>query len=260
LAILPLGGGIYVAMAKPGDAVEWINSKSAWWESSYEAAKAKEGFFAGLWRWLIWGVHKLHRFTEDVEDSAVRAGLRLALFFYILALSIFILASLIYLAIVIALIVLGFWILAKVVGSESDSTERSTYVERHPEPRAARGGRSRQRKDFWGNDYTEHRDEDGNLVGTSRVKKDFWGNTFVERRDVEGDVEETSRARKDFWGNDFTEHRDADGDKSGESRDRKDFWDNDYVEHRNEEDDEVARSRPRKDFWGNDYVEHEPKE
>jgi hypothetical protein len=260
LGILPLAGGVSIAAAKPDEAVEWINSKSAWWESSYQAAKLKDGFFASLWRWLIWGVHKLHALTEGTEDSAVRAGVRLALFFYILAFSLFVLASLIYLAIVLVLIVAGLWIVAKILNAGNGDTEHRDSSQRRPIPGAARGGQSRKRTDFWGKDYTEHRDEEGNIVGSSRVKKDFWGNTFVERRDVNGDVEETSRARQDFWGNEYTEHRDAQGDKSGESRAREDFWGNDYVEHRDEEGDEVGRSTPRKDFWGNDYVEHEPKE
>ena len=45
LLLLPLGAGVYVAMARPGDAVDRINAISAWWERAYQKAKAKDGFF-----------------------------------------------------------------------------------------------------------------------------------------------------------------------------------------------------------------------
>lgn len=255
LWLLPLVGGLVLAFAKPPEAVAFVNRASAWWESQYQAAKTNSGFFVGtLWRWLIWGFHKLDGWTAAIEDVAIRAGVRAALFFYVAGLSVLLMASAIYLALVVAAIFVGFWLLGKALNNNQE--ERS----RPPSPAAAAGGRSRQRKDMWGDTYTEHTDSEGKRTGTSRPRKDMWGDTFTERRGPDGEVEETSRERKDMFGDKYTEHRDADGQKSGESWDKKDVFGDDYVRHQDTEGEEAGRSEERRDWEGDRYTDHKKKD
>ncbi|HEY5722208.1 MAG TPA: hypothetical protein VIT45_07785 [Allosphingosinicella sp.] len=256
------GAGIFVALAKPPEFVAWINDKSDWWDRHYASMKEKEGFIAGTWAAMIWGIHKLHQGTASIDDEAIRAGTRFALFFCVASVSLIVVASLIYLAIVIALLIIGFWILGMVFGD--DKKQRDEEYEKEPyqprRPRAARAGRSRQREDWLGNKYTEHLDEDGSTIGRSEAKKDWLGNPYVETTNADGEVVETSRGRKDWLGNPYVEHRDAEDEKSGESRAEEDWLGNPFVEHRDEDGAESGRSRKKQDWLGNDYVEHEPKE
>jgi hypothetical protein len=258
--VLPGVTGIVVAVTKPVEFVLWINATSERVNDHYASVARRDGFLIGvLWRSIIWGVHKLHIWTVPVEDPAVRAGLRLALFCAILAVSVLVIGALIYVAVVLTLIVVAMIVLGKLLGQES-SRNRDDEDEPRRVPFARRSGRSRRAKDFWGSEYTEHLDNDGRAVGRSERKKDFFGNTYTETRDADGEVVETSRRKKDFFGNEYTEHRDAEDEKAGESRSRKDFFGNDYVEHRDPDGDETARSRPRRDFFGNDFIEHEPRD
>lgn len=259
LLVLSAGTGIFVAVAKPPEFVAWINDKSGWWNHHYASVKEKDGLIAGTWAALIWGVHKLHQGTESIADEANRAGTRFALFFCVVSVSLIVIASLIYLAIVIAMIVMGFWVLSKMFGDGDEPTEEEPE-RRRTVAKTARDGRSRQRTDWLGNKYTEHLDEDGRRAGRSEMKKDWLGNAYVETRNADGDIVETSRDRTDWLGGEYVEHRDADGDKSGESRDKQDWLGEDYVEHRDAEGVERGRSRERSDWLGNDYTEHESNE
>lgn len=254
--ILPTIAGIFIGIVKPPEAVAWINDASAWWERHYSSVKARGGFIiGGLWRALIWGFHTLHRATEPVADEAVRAGMRVALFFFIGGVSLFVIASLIYLAVVLAMILIGFWILGKFLGWETSNGDPGRD---YPAPRASRKGTSRRRQDWLGDEYVEHLDENGRPVGRSDVRKDWLGDAYVERRNAEGEVVETSRGREDWLGDEYTEHRGVDGERTGESRDRKDWLGDDYVEHRDADNEVAGRSTRRRDWLGDPYTEHEP--
>lgn len=257
--IVPAMVGGVVALAKPPEFVAWINDKSSWWSDHYSAVKDREGLIAGLWGALIWGIHKLHQWTAQIEDDAVRAGTRFALFFCVATVSLIVIASLLYLAFILLVIVVGFWVLAQIFGDGNQG--RREYEDDEPlRPSTSRKGRSRRRTDWLGNEYVEHLAEDGSRVGRSETKKDWLGNRYVETRNAEGDVVETSRREKNWLGDEFVEHRNAAGDKTGESRDRQDWLGNDYVEHRDAEGTERGRSRRQKDWLGDPYTEHEPRD
>lgn len=256
----PLVAGLVLAFAKPPQAIAFVHRASGWWDSQYLAAKAKGGLFVGfLWRWLIWGFHKLHNWTLGISDDAVRAAVRATLFFYIAGLSLFLMASAIYLALVVAAIIVGFWLFGKFMQAGGLANEnpgsRSSTADTGFTP-----GKSRERKDFWGKDYTEHVNEDGDVVATSREKKDFWGNGYSEQRSPDGEVLRTSRETEDWLGDPFTEHRDAEGNRAGTSRDKKDWLGDDYVEHRDAEGEEVGRTVDREDWLGGAYKEDKKKD
>jgi hypothetical protein len=261
--VLPALVGAVVALAKPPEFVAWINTTSAWWHNHYSVVKAKDGLIADLWGWLIWGVYKLHQGTEAIEDEAHRAGARFALFFFVASVSVIIIASLLYLAFILAVIAIGIWIFAAIFGDGDKSSPDEDYNEREPrrrKPTAAREGRSVRREDWLGSEYTEHLDRDGRSAGRSEVKKDWLGNAYVETTNADGEVVETSSRGKDWLGADYVEHRNADGEKSGESRNSQDWLGNEYVEHRDADGIERGRSTKRSDWLGNDYTEHEPRE
>lgn len=254
---LPAIVGVFLATTKPPEVIAWVNGASAWWERRYLAAKANDGLLVGgLWRWSIWGFHKLHGWTANIAEVETRAGVRTALFFYVGGFSLLLIASAIYAVVILAMMVIGFWILMKVLEAGNGGSENRS----HASPSPSRGGRSRQRKDWLGDDYTEHLDDSGARTGTSRTRKDWLGDTYVERRSVDGESEETSRERKDWLGDAYTEHRNADGEGSGRSRNRRDWLGDDYVEHRDAEGVETARSRERRNWLGDRYTEHKKKE
>ena len=222
LWLAPLVAALIIAFAQPAGAVAWINSTSAGWERRYQAVR-RGGIFRRVWRALLWVLHKLHGATEGIVDEAHRAAVRLVSFFYAAGLALFVLGTMIYIALMLAMLAIGLWIVGAVLGVDT------------PSPRIRRShsdeGRSRQRKDWMGNDYTEYVDRDGTKTGEGRERKDWAGNSYTERTDADGNTEGTSRTRTDWAGNDYTEHVDSDGNKTGESRDRKDWAGNDYTEH-----------------------------
>jgi hypothetical protein len=254
--VLPIAGGVAVAITQKPELVASINNMSGWWYRHYLSVKDKEGLIVGIWRWLIWGFHKLHKWTEGVENEAHRAGVRVALFFGIGAVSVLVIATLIYVAVILALFAIGIWVVSMILGGNDDNRPTRSY----DAPSTARRGRSRRRKDWLGEDYVEHVDEDGRPGGESRVRKTWLGEEYVERRNADGDVVETSRSERDWLGDEYTEHRNADGDRTGESRDRRDWLGEDYVEHRDADNRERGRSRNRRDWLGDPYTEHEPRD
>lgn len=84
-------------------------------------------------------------------------------------------------------------------------------------------GRSEQRKDFWGDEYTAHLDDDGNEVGRSEEKTDFFGDKYTQHYNNDGDEIGRSEERTDFFNDPYTQHYDRDGDKAGHSEPQKDF-------------------------------------
>lgn len=59
--------------------------------------------------------------------------------------------------------------------------------------------RSEEKKDFWGNAYTEHRDDTGNPIGVSREKTNVWGESYTEHADTDGSVINKLRSPRDSF-------------------------------------------------------------
>jgi hypothetical protein len=260
--ILPAAIGVVVALAKPPEMVSWINDRSDGWDRYYGSMAEKSGVFAGIWGGLMWGVHKLHVATSGIEDEAVKAGLRVGFSFCIAALSIVILLSLIYIAVGIAVIAAGFWVLNRFMEDEGAAARRRARAraerleEAQDQPFTRRDGRSRRRTDASGNEYTEHLREDGSVASRSEIKKDWLGNSYIETRNDEGEVVETATVRDGLFET-YVEHRDGEGDKVGRSHHRDGWFGDEYVQHQDTEGTETGRSRSRTDRSGRDYTEHE---
>lgn len=117
-------------------------------------------------------------------------------------------------------------------------------------------GESRNQKDFWGNEYVEHRDDDGKFVGESREERTWLGRDYVETRHADGTVSKTYR-EKGLFGDEYLETIDADGGKSITREERGLFGDR-YLETTHP-DGSVTRSDERVDFWGKPYMKHSEK-
>lgn len=77
---------------------------------------------------------------------------------------------------------------------------------------------SKVRKGFWGDEYVEHTDEHGNVIGRSEVKTDFWGDEYVEHKDEYGHTVGHSEVKTDFLGDPYVQHTDLRQAKAGAKR------------------------------------------
>jgi hypothetical protein len=115
--------------------------------------------------------------------------------------------------------------------------------------------RSENKSDFWGNNYTQHYDDNGNESGTSESKTTFFGDRYTQYYDNNGNDKGTSESKTTFFGDRYTQHYNSNGDDVGTSESKKDFWGNSYVQHYNGKGEESGTSVRQKDFWGNSYIE-----
>jgi hypothetical protein len=256
---IPIALGIIIAAAKPEGAVAWINERSAAVTLYYEGLRPKWTITYG-WKAIVWCFHKLDKLTTGIVNDVYRAAVRACLFFYLAAFCAYATLVVIYIVVAIVIIVVGIWLLSLIFGSGSGSnySQPIRVLRQQARPMAARTGTSRQEKDWLGNEYVEHRDENGEIVARSTIEKDWLGNEYVETRNADGEVIETSRSEKDWLGDEYEDHRNVDGERIGTSRDRTDWLGDEYVEHQDEGGDRVGESRKRRDWMGDPYTEHKP--
>ncbi len=253
----PLILGIFLWLFDPRSISETVNALSNRIAEYCTKAEIGNGTFKRYAiRPIAWAYGTTHHLTEQINDEALRGGVRLSTWLYLAGL--IIAAAILAISIVIGLVLLvaGLAIIGLLLSLMGDSKDTSEDTEARVKPRSAGATASRKRKDMFGNDYVEHRDANGNVVGKSRDRKDMFGSDYVEHRDADGNVVGQSRDRKDMFGSDYVERRDADDDVVGKSRDRKDIFGSGYVEHRDADGNVVGKSRDRKDMFGSDYVEH----
>jgi hypothetical protein len=179
-------------------------------------------------------------------DQFLQAGVRLALCLYLIGILLFL--AYVVTAIIIGLlfIAIGLWVLGAVFGDKDDSpTRRSRVVP------AFADGESRRRQDLFG-EYVETRDSEGNVVAKTRAREGFFGK-YSETTDKDGNVISETREREGFLGP-YSETTDKDGGVIAESRDREGFL-GPYTETQDPTGKVVGESRDRKGFLG-DYTEH----
>jgi len=117
-------------------------------------------------------------------------------------------------------------------------------------------GTSVQKKDWFGDDYTEHQDGGGNVTGRSEEKTDWFGDDYIEHQDGDGNVTGRSEEKTDWFGDDYTEHQDGDGNETGRSEEKTDWFGDDYTEHQDGDGNVTGRSEEKTDWFGDDYTEH----
>jgi len=265
VASLPLVIGLAVWLLK----VEWaerasetlLEAADTKWKASAQRGRSFRRFLDTL---FLAPYAYLGKRTSPIENRHLRAGLRVALFFYLTGALLLLLVFLLYatfliigLAIALALMFLVLW-LALTIMSWSDGEFPSRTASSGPAGflrAVAQGGRSRLRKGFFG-DYVEHTDKAGKVVGRSQVRESLVGE-YVEHTDAAGNRIGRTDHQVGFFG-DYDEHRDADGRVVGQSRRREGFF-GPYTEHTDGDGRVVGESREHEGFFGRE-THHEPKE
>jgi hypothetical protein len=198
------------------------------------------------------------QWSQQLSDPFQKAGIQAAGYsigvFAAVGTALLVAYALFVITLVLIAIVIGFWLLGTLLGSESNErpagTSGSIFSGR---------GTSHRKTDFFGDGYVEHRDEDGRVIGRSRTKTDFFGDRYVEHSDKSGQKVGTSITKKDLFGDTYVKHTDSDGNNAGETRKKTDFWGDSYASHEDAEGRVVAESRRKTDWFGDSYEERTTK-
>ena len=121
---------------------------------------------------------------------------------------------------------------------------------------AEKTGHSEKKKDWWGDEYIQHYDADGNKIGTSVEKKDWFGDTYVQRYDKDINKAGTSEERTDWHGDSYTQARDSTGKKSGRSVVKTRFNNDPHTQHYSDVDEKIGTSEKKKTWKGGRYTQH----
>lgn len=258
MALLPVVLGLAVGFAR-SDALSGLTlGLNEWTRRQRQASRGHASHFR---RWVVAPMFMAPDFVDALAGDRVRkhvtSGISVIIQLYTVLLVAFITYVVVIVVVVIVLTIAAIWIGLVLLGNALSDSDRSPAPVTHTRSQRST---TRSKKDFWGEDYAEHRDDDGRVVAKTREKRDFWGQPYAETRNRDGDVTERTRDRKDFWGDDFGEHRDSDGRVVGRTREKADFWGESYQERRDAEGKVESTSREKKDFWGEPYTERKPKE
>lgn len=115
--------------------------------------------------------------------------------------------------------------------------------------------RSEKKKGFFGDEYTETRDDSGQKISESREKTGFFGDKYTETTDASGRKISESREKTGFFGDKYTETTDPSGRKVSESREKTGFFGDKYVETTDPSGRKISESRRRTGFFGDKYTE-----
>jgi len=100
----------------------------------------------------------------------------------------------------------------------------------------------------------EHRDENGNLVGRSEEKADWTGSNYTEHRDTDGNLIGSSEKKLNLSGSEYAQHRDKEGERLGHSEERTDWTGKKYIQHYDKDGRKTGQSEIKADWLGNDYI------
>ena len=109
-----------------------------------------------------------------------------------------------------------------------------------------------KRTDWQGREYTEVRDQSGNITRTY-AEKDWKGDTVYRHTDANGRDLGTSREVRDWKGDIHTEHYDTAGDYAGRSDTYTDYKGDPYAVHRDAQGMQTGKSTVGHD-WRGSYV------
>lgn len=235
----------------------WIAGQEGKLQERLARAETKTGkiatyFFKPLYRGCLW----IWRKAGSVQDPDVRAGIRVGslLYFVSAMLLIGITVGYILVAVVVAIMVIGFilWLTLAVLSSEQ-SEKRSGGLASS----ALRGVRSKPTTDWLGNPKTNVYADDGTKIAEVRPATDIFGNPKENVYNNAGEKIGEQRPTTDIFGNSRTNVYDSAGNKTGESHATTDWLGNRVEKHYNNKGDKVGESRPGTDFLGNPVVKHE---
>lgn len=114
-------------------------------------------------------------------------------------------------------------------------------------------GESRKQKDFWGREYVEHCNDEGEVIGESRPETTWLGTDYIETRHADGKVSKTYKEQS-LFGREYLETRDEDGGRSI-TREHEGLFGGKYLETTHP-DGSVTRSEEQTSIWGEPYMKH----
>lgn len=244
LVLSPLIAGSTIYFLKSEPIVEKIDQLDAWLVEKYATTHGKDGKFQTyVIQPLLWALTRVMTKTEHMPDAFLRSGIRIAAYGYITAFALYLL----YFAVVVVLTIVAFFVICYLIAefSGNDSGHRSSS-ERVP---------SREREGFFGDKYTEHENDGGEVVGVSREREGFLGGKYTEHTNDKGEVVGKSHEREGFFGDKYTEHTNSNGEAAGESHAREGFFGDKYTEHTNSNGEAAGETRAREGFFGDKYTE-----
>ncbi len=263
LLFLPL----YISWAGGLLTPRWVSYPIKRYEDWMVQGRSKVNALQSIWgKWIVRPIMTILIIPVLIfKPLSFRIGLFIkpAAYLYGLAISLFVIYELVFMAIALAIgviviaIFLAFLLLALWIWSLTSSGPPFSPPATNPNasPLRSAAGSSRSREGLWG-PYTEHSDSMGNVTGESRRRQGLF-EEYAEHTNVNGQVIGTSHQVNGLF-EPYTEHRDTSGNKVGESREQQGIFGS-YVEHRDEQGKVVGESRENEDLWG-PFTDHQPKQ
>lgn len=255
LLVLPLGICALIAIARPTTVPAKVDGFVQRMNERRQRALAKGTFF-GKWvaRPFYASLSGSASLTAPIKDPYLRAGTTITVQSYAVYLALAIASIAIYAALILACLAFVLWIIAYALSDHSGSRTVSTVS------RAVSwgmSGRSEEREDVFGRQYTQHYDDEYNQTGSTETRQDVFGRDYRQNISPEGDYTGHSEQREDIFGNPYTQRFNEQGDQVGHSEEREDVFGRKYVQHFDEEDNPVGRSEERENIFGQKYTKHD---
>ncbi|MGH9838418.1 MAG: hypothetical protein ACREEM_06505 [Blastocatellia bacterium] len=253
LLTLPLIAGALIAAARPAPVAGWVDGLVRWADGKRQQALAKGTFFA---KWVMRPFYASlsgsSNLTAVVKDPYLRAGATITLQSYAVYLAL--LVAYIAISVVLALACLAFflWIFAYAFSESSGGGHTVTRAIRR-----GMSGRSEEREDLFGRQFTQHYDDRHNPTGRTEQREDIFGRPYQQHISPEGDYTGHSEEREGIFGNRYTQHSNEQGEQAGHSEEREDIFGRKYTQHLDEQGNPSGHSEEREDIFGRKYTKHE---
>ena len=115
--------------------------------------------------------------------------------------------------------------------------------------------RSETRKNFWGNEYVVHLDDDGNETGRSYTEEKLFGGEVTKNLDSDGNLQSTSEREKTLFGEDRTVTRSKAGDVESITTKETPLFGEEHLVTKDRDGNVKSRTYNREGFFGNKYRE-----
>jgi len=117
--------------------------------------------------------------------------------------------------------------------------------------------RTKTETDWFGNEYEQHYDEEGNPIGRTKTETDWFGNEYEQHYDEKGNSVGRTKDETGWFGDEYEQHYDEEGNPIGRTKDETGWFGDEYEEHYDNEGNPIGRTRAETDWFGNEYDEHE---
>ena len=200
----------------------------------------------------MWSAQQLFAVTGSIANQFIQAGVRLALFTFLIMVVAFILLflamSVFYIFMIVVGLMFSIWLVNAVMnpgqGPSLKPSRLFTFA----------GGQSRNHKGLL-DSYTRTETPDG-VYKTKTVEGMF--DTHEETRDSSGQIVAKARVKEGLFGDKYTEITNAEGELVGRSHEVDGFFDPKTVTT-DPSGKVIGESRKREGLFGGSYTEHTPK-